>query len=386
MPIPLEAQTYTDSRKRIDGPTKWAHNDVATHNRLKTPLRLTGALKARFTDLTPAIGREFHELSLLDVLNASNRDEIIQDIAVTVSERGVVFFRNQYITPTQMKAFVTHLSILAGCPESSSLHTHPLTEPPAPNSTSHDIGTISSEKQKRGGGLTHQLSDTTRLASAGWHSDISFEPVPSDYAMLRMHTLPPTGGDTLWASGYDVYDRLSAPMRLMFEQGGADGGPLRARHDGGWLRDEARRLGIAVWDSERGSPANRGGALSAVHPVVRTNPVTGWRSVYVNRGFTTRVEGVTRDESDLLLKYLFELVTQNHDLQVRYTWGVNDVALWDNRSTFHCATYDYDEVRTGDRVCSLGEMPYFCAESKSRRAALADTSDLFGYEVGKRHR
>ena len=56
---------------------------------------------------------------------------------------------------------------------------------------------ISSEKQKKGGGLTHQLSDTSRYASVGWHSDITFEGAPSDYAMLKIHTLPETGGDTV---------------------------------------------------------------------------------------------------------------------------------------------------------------------------------------------
>jgi alpha-ketoglutarate-dependent taurine dioxygenase len=59
------------------------------------------------------------------------------------------------------------------------------------------ISVISSEKQKKGGGLTHQLSDVSRFASAGWHADITFEPVPSDYAMLKIHNLPPTGGDTV---------------------------------------------------------------------------------------------------------------------------------------------------------------------------------------------
>ena len=72
---------------------------------------------------------------------------------------------------------------------------HPLTE--AGSELGDQISVISSEKQKKGGGLTHQLSDVSRFASAGWHSDITFEPVPSDYAMLKIHTLPATGGDTV---------------------------------------------------------------------------------------------------------------------------------------------------------------------------------------------
>lgn len=78
---------------------------------------------------------------------------------------------------------------------SSGLHVHPLTE--AGSELGDQISVISSEKQKKGGGLTHQLSDVSRFASAGWHADITFEPVPSDYAMLKIHTLPVTGGDTV---------------------------------------------------------------------------------------------------------------------------------------------------------------------------------------------
>lgn len=223
----------------------------------------------------------------------------------------------------------------------------------------------------------------SRFASAGWHTDISFEPVPSDYAMLKIHTLPATGGDTLWASGYEIYDRLSPAMRAMLEG-------LTATHDATFFLEEAARLGNPIRKGVRGSPLNQGEALMAVHPVVRTNrkfggvgklikhrantlrppAVTGWKSVYVNKGFTKRINGVTKDESDLLLGYLFNIVTQNHDAQVRFKWRQNDLAIWDNRSTWHCATYDYVEARAGDRVCSLGEAPYLDLNSKGRREDL----------------
>lgn len=116
----------------------------------------------------------------------------------------------------------------------------------------------------------------------------------------------------------------------------------------------------------------------------------------MNKGFTRRINGVTKDESDLLLAYLFnvrwplffpcylnsgindvlilailQLVAQNHDAQVRFKWNKNDLAIWDNRSNWHCATYDYHAARAGDRVCSLGEAPYLDIGSKSRRTAVA---------------
>ncbi|GAB1199308.1 hypothetical protein APSETT444_008654 [Aspergillus pseudonomiae] len=303
--------------------------------RISQPLEYTGTLDTyTHHDLTPVIGREYYGVQVAEILKSEECDRIIKDLAATTKQ-----------------------------PESSALHVHPLTE--EGSELGDQISVISSEKQKKGGGLTHQLSDTSRFASVGWHTDISFERVPSDYAMLKIHTLPETGGDTLWASGYEVYDRLS-PQMAEFLEG------LTATHDATFFHDEARRLGNPLRKGIRGSPLNHGEELTAVHPVVRTNPVTGWKSVYVNKGFTRRINGVTKDESDMLLQYLFNLVTQNHDAQVRFKWNKNDMAIWDNRSTWHCATYDYAEARAGDRVCSLGEAPYFDTQSKSRREALAE--------------
>lgn len=147
-------------------------------------------------------------------------------------------------------------------PSSSTLHIHPLTE--ESSELGDQISVISSEKQKKGGGLTHQLSDVSRFASAGWHSDITFEPVPSDYAMLKIHELPATGGDTLWASGYEVYDKLS-PSFATFLEG------LTATHDAAFFHEEAARLGNPLREGFRGSPLNFGASLRAVHPVIRTN-------------------------------------------------------------------------------------------------------------------
>ncbi|CEL11306.1 Putative TfdA family Taurine catabolism dioxygenase TauD [Aspergillus calidoustus] len=342
-------------------PIRGGHPDARP--RISRPLEYSGSLgRYQHQDLTPVIGREYEGLQVAEILQSPDRDQLIQDLAATISSRGVVFLRNQDVTPQQMRDFAEKLTLLAGCPESSGLHVHPLTE--EGSELGDQISVISSVKQKKGGGLTHQLSDVSRFASAGWHTDISFERVPSDYAMLKIHTLPETGGDTMWASGYEIYDRLSPEMASFLER-------LTATHDATFFHEEARRLGNPLRKGIRGSPLNQGDELTAIHPVIRTNPVTGWKSVYVNKGFTKRINGVTKDESDVLLQYLFNLVTQNHDAQVRFKWRKNDLAIWDNRSTYHCATYDYAETRTGDRVCSLGEAPYLDLNSRSRKQALS---------------
>lgn len=82
--------------------------------------------------------------------------------------------------------------------------------------------------------------------------------------MLKIHTLPATGGDTLWASGYEIYDRLSPAMRTFLEG-------LTATHDAKFFLEEAERLGNPLRKDIRGNPLNSGDALTATHPVIRTN-------------------------------------------------------------------------------------------------------------------
>jgi alpha-ketoglutarate-dependent taurine dioxygenase len=97
-----------------------------------------------------------------------------------------------------------------------------------------------------------------------------------------------------------------------------------------------------------------------------------WKSLYA-AGFQIRagwIDDVTDYESEMLKSYFLKLIAENHDLQVRFRWSENDVAIWDNRSVFHTATYDYNGARVGNRVVSLGETPFYDPNSVSRREAL----------------
>ncbi|PSR73771.1 hypothetical protein PHLCEN_2v10415 [Hermanssonia centrifuga] len=107
------------------------------------------------------------------------------------------------------------------------------------------------------------------------------------------------------------------------------------------------------------------------HPVSEETPELGAdTSVISSMGFTKRILELYPEESDNLLDYLYRQISENHDLQVRYKWGQNDVAIWDNRVTFHTATNDYVDNRQGNRVVGIGEKPFFDPNSKSRRAEL----------------
>ncbi|KAJ7226980.1 hypothetical protein GGX14DRAFT_417796 [Mycena pura] len=312
-------------------------------------------------DVTPHIGTRFPNKSvqLSSILAAPNADELLKDLATLVSHRGVVFFSDQDITIDQQKALGSRLGVLSGKPATSTLHIHPISEN-TPELTA-DVSVITSE-----GGIARTGYKNTIRASNGWHTDITFEPVPSDYSILKLHTIPP-------GNGYEAYDKLS-PAYQKFLEG------LTAVHDASGFREHAQKTGKAI-NEPRGSPENTGSHLTAVHPVIRTHPVTGYKSLFVNKVFTTRIVELNEEESDDVLAYLARHVSENHDMQVRYTWGKNDVAIWDNRCTFHTGTNDYEGLRQGKRVVSIGEKPYFDLNSKSRRQALwprPETSEIPG--------
>ncbi|KAK4046496.1 hypothetical protein OIV83_006022 [Microbotryomycetes sp. JL201] len=326
------------------------------------PLQRTGILddksKYDFVELTPVIGRRYDNVKVTDLLNASNSDELLRELAIVVAERGVVIFKNQELTLEQQTEFGDRLGRLSGRPAESGLHIHPTERS---SELPDNISTIDSARLAHRAKTRHLQS---QLASRGWHSDITFEKVPSDIALLKIHTLPETGGDTLWASAYELYDRLSPAYREFLEG-------LTATHDGNAFHAVAAAEGVEAYTKVRGHPLNEGPDFTAIHPVIRTNPVTGWKGVFVNNVFTKRINELTKDESDQVLEYLARLVSQNHDLQVRHKWDKNDLAVWSNVSTLHSATFDYgNERRTGDRVVSLGEKPYLDKASKSRREAL----------------
>ncbi|KAF5023624.1 hypothetical protein F66182_4326 [Fusarium sp. NRRL 66182] len=345
---------------------------INTKNQYPAPLKLSGALDdyEQF-DVTPAIGREFPKANIVDWLNAPNADELIRDLAITISQRGVVFFRAQdNLTNQLQKKLILRLGELTGRPETSTLHIHPVLNSRRDlGGDDLEVSTISSKQRKT---LYARTSEdrvvVTKRNGEMWHSDIAFEPAPADYTSLRLVELPSTGGDTLWASGYDVYDHLS-PKYQKFLQG------LTATFAQPNFNRIAENHGFELYEKPRGSPLNVGPELKAIHPVVRTNPVTGWKSVFPVGAHISHINDVTEEESDNLLKWFVDLVAKDHSIQVRLKWqNPNDVAIWDNRSVFHSATADYDGLgdRFGNRVVGVGEKPYLDEGSLSKREALEE--------------
>lgn len=239
----------------------------------------------------------------------------------TVSQRGVVFFRAQdNLTDALQKQLVHRLGQVTGKPASSTLHIHPVY-----NDTSEfgvrdaEISTISSLERKKI--FPRGASRGRQYDAAQWHSDIQFEPAPADYTSLRLTQLPETGGDTLWASGYELYDRFSKPYQKFLEG-------LTATFTGdGFIRAAAAHPDtVFLHEGPRGSPLNVGKELTAVHPVVRTHPVTGWKSIFSLGPFPKYINELKGWESDDLLANIRKVLLEGHDLQVRFKWrSENDI-------------------------------------------------------------
>ncbi len=266
------------------------------------------------TPVTPRIGAEVSGIDLTNPLSNQQVDELHRALA----EHQVLFFRDQKLTLERHKALGRHFG---------ELHIHPNTPGPEGHPEILPI---------------HADGESKRIAGENWHSDVSCDVEPPLGSILYLHTVPPVGGDTLFASAQAAYDALSPTMKTFLEG-------LTATHSGDHVYRRTNAL-IGREDRNRVFP-------KASHPVVRTHPVTRRKGLFVNRGFTTHIDGLTEAESRALLDFLFEHSTQPA-FQVRFRWQPHSVAFWDNRSVQHIAMWDYfPQVRSGFRVTIKGDRP-----------------------------
>ncbi|CAG8975598.1 hypothetical protein HYALB_00006805 [Hymenoscyphus albidus] len=287
--------------------------------------------------LTSHIGTEIVGLQLKD-LTDQQRDEL----ALLIAERTVVFFRDQDITPQQQKSLGEHFGEI-------EIHPQVPHVPGVPGVTIIWPALMATERKasfRQPGGASR------------WHTDLVHEKHPAGITHLHNDTIPTIGGDTLWASGYAAYSKLSPGFRKMI-----DGKK-------------------AVYTSahtylDRNDPNAGPKYIERIHPLVRVHPATGWKALYVNRAMTSRIVGLDKAESDVILNYLYDVYESNVDIQVRFKWTPRTSALWDNRIAIHNASWDYEggEPRHGTRVTSLAEKPYFIADAPTRREALGLADD-----------
>jgi taurine dioxygenase len=276
--------------------------------------------KVQVRTLTPAIGALIEGADLSQALD----DEIIAQIRAALLKHRVIFFEDQHITPVQHRDFAARFG---------RLHTHPL-YPGVPDAPEMFI-------------LDNHAGNPTD--NDAWHTDVTFIETPPLGAVLYAKELPPDGGDTLWCNMRAAYEALSPAFQAILSQ-------LDAVHD------------FARGFPERGVVAKAAGsdkhakALEehppVIHPVIRTHPETSEDALFVNYGFTERIKGLRRKESDAILGMLFDHI-QKPEFHVRWRWKENAIAFWDNRITQHYAVNDYlPHRRVMHRATILGDRPY----------------------------
>lgn len=289
--------------------------------------------------LTPRIGAEIGGVDLAEELDEGTFDAIHRALLA----HRVVFFRDQRLDGEAQIAFARRFGPLT--------LAHPTSYPVegAPPLLDLDSGT---------GGHADQ-----------WHTDVTFVEQPPDVSVLRAIVVPEVGGDTLWASTVAGYDALRPELRQLAEQ-------LRAVHSNNY--DYARvDVGQLEGDVDSARIAFYRQFVSTVfeteHPLVRVHPETGERALLLG-SFVQRIIGYTTGESADLVR-LFQNYVTRPDNTVRWQWQEGDVAVWDNRSTQHYATYNYgDSHRKVQRVTTVGSVPVG-VDGRTSRAIRGDASE-----------
>ncbi|MGW1022922.1 TauD/TfdA dioxygenase family protein [Streptomyces sp. NPDC002577] len=263
--------------------------------------------------LGPLIGAEITGVDLDEPLSARVREELHRALL----EWKVLFFRDQWISHEQHTAFARNWGEL--------------------------------EKQRitpggTGPGVARYVKDAEHAGfENAWHADMTGRPRPAMGFVLRLLKGPQAAGDTLFADAAAAYDNLPEKVREQL-----DG--LRAVHD------LTATMGPFV-------PAEQVARIReqfppVVHPVVRTHPETGRRTLFVNSVFTDRVVDMEPERGERLLQYLFRQL-QAPEYQVRFSWTPGAVAFWDNRAVQHYAVNDYFPApRVTERVAIAGDLPY----------------------------
>ncbi|KAJ8107073.1 hypothetical protein ONZ43_g6850 [Nemania bipapillata] len=289
---------------------------------------LFGAAK-EVRHLTFHCGTEIVGLQLKD-LTTQQKDEL----ALLVSERGVVFFRDQDLSPQQQRDVTAHFGPVF--PQNAHVPGVP------------EVSVIWSQYF-----ASAIRKPTFRTPFQGWHTDLVHLPQTFGITHLHYDTVPPHGGDILWASGYAAYCKLSPDFRKFI--------------DG---KKAVMRSGDSYLDRDDATTGRQ--PVEEIHPIVRVHPVTGWKCLFVNRPWTLRIIGLEKAESDMVLQYLFNVYENTIDIQCRWRWTPGTSALWDNRCTLHNASWDYENrvTRHGTRVATVAEKPYFDANAPTMREAL----------------
>ncbi len=257
-----------------------------------------------FKPLSGFLGAEIHDVDIRDAA-------LHEGILAAFTQYSVLVFRDQNLTPDDHLNFAKQFGQI-----NTNRFFKPLDEHP-------QIATVFKD-------VDHQ-----HAIGEQWHTDHSYDQIPAMGSVLLAREIPATGGDTLFASMAAAYQGLSDTMKSFL-------GNLSAWHS------SRHAFGYQTLDKEAAKTGRFGNAelatQDALHPVVIRHPLSGKSCLYVNPDFTTHIEGLSNDESAAMLEMIYRHC-QRPEYQCRVQWHKGDVAMWDNRATWHRAINDYPGQR-----------------------------------------
>ncbi|KAL7425287.1 hypothetical protein Q5752_000975 [Cryptotrichosporon argae] len=290
---------------------------------------LAPGLGARVRPITPGLGAEIHGVQLSQLGTAA-----LDDLALLAAERGVLIFRDQDfkdIGPDAQLDVVRHFG---------RLHIHPTMGHPPGYPEMHVVYRDPTDST-----IARYVkpNEVPRVSSVGWHQDHPAEIQPPGITFFFALEAPDAGGDTLFVSLTEAYQRLSEEFRKRLEG-------LQVVHDNSDMLEHSGALGGPV----RFSPRRQ-----VLHPLIRTHPVTGAKILSISGGHARRIYGYKQEESDYLFGFLNDILRASGDLQLRARYEPGTVVVWDNRVVAHTATYDFkgDERRHVVRVAAMADVP-----------------------------
>ena len=256
--------------------------------------------------LSGNIGAEIDGVNLKKITK-----EQFKEIKIVFGKYGVIFFRNQNLSPEEEIIFAELWGEININRFFTNLEGYP------------KIALVSKEP------------DQKKNIGGAWHTDHTYDLEPAMGSILFAHQVPKKGGDTLFSSMYAAYETLSDGLKDTLKN---MYGRHSSRHVFGNSRAERN-------DDTVGRIINSDKAKQdAIHPVVITHPQTGKKALFVNPTFTLGFDGWSDEESKPLLNYLFSHATKP-EFTCRFKWEEGSIAFWDNRSTWHLAVNDYHGQR-----------------------------------------
>jgi taurine dioxygenase len=271
-----------------------------------------------------ALGAELHGIDL-----ANLTDDDFADVHDAFLAHQVIFFREQTLTPVEQIGFAKRFGDIHLHPYMKGLPDHP------------EILEIVKREED------------TKNFGGGWHTDQAFSPRPALCTLLYAKETPTFGGDTMFTNMYAAYEALSdtmksvlAPLKGLFlgDRAAAAGGPSR------------KEKYLAQGGIMQPKDPNADEGTQAEHPLVRTHPETGRKSLFLS-SHTDKIVGMTDEESAPILSFLRQHSVRP-EFTCRFRWEPGSFAIWDDRCTQHFAINDYNgQRRRMHRITIRGDVP-----------------------------